>query len=191
MRITSTSRRVIAFGVGAVGFSLIEYLHHRYGGHVKGWGKALYISHQRHHGDPPEGGVTYREKLRQRFPLVLKASAGISATLFPVLGRSTTTWMMAGLLGGYAYSEWFHHTMHHRAPRNEVERWMWRYHYIHHFENSKVNFGFTSPFWDYVFGTAAMKSDVTVPANKIPDWPADIPGFYVESKRHHQTDSSR
>lgn len=189
MRSGSISQRVVAFGAGVVGFSLIEYLHHRYGGHVKGWGNALYVSHQRHHGDPPEGGVTYREKLIQRFPLVFKASAGISAALLPVLGPRTSRWAMAGILSGYAYSEWFHHTMHHRAPRNAAEQWMWRYHYIHHFEDSKVNFGFSSPLWDYVFGTATMKSDVTVPANKIPTWPNDIPGFHVESKRGKGSDS--
>lgn len=188
MRNLSISQRVVALGAGVVGYSLIEYVHHRYGGHVKGLANALYVPHQRHHGDPPEGGVTYREKLRQRLPLVFKASAGISATLLPVFGRSTTGWVVAGILGGYAYSEWFHHTMHHRAPRNAAEQWMWRYHYIHHFENSKVNYGFTSPLWDYVFGSAAMKSNVTVPVGKIPDWPADIPGFHVESKRHEQTD---
>ncbi len=173
------------FAAGVLTFSLIEYVHHRDGGHFKKMGEEVFRSHQNHHLDPMEGGVSFPEKLRQRAPLVGKVGAAMGAVLTPVMGTRRAGWFLGGVVAGYTYSEWFHHTMHHRAPQNPTEEWLWRYHYIHHFRDSKVNYGFTSPLWDYAFGTARQDEEVTVPKSKIPEsWPEEsVPGIRVRGKK--------
>lgn len=167
------------FLFGAFTTSLVEYVHHRHGGHLHRFGARLQESHQAHHRDPMEGGVKYVEKIRQRLPLVLVLSAlfyGVFALLFGLVGAGVA---VAGMIAFYLYSEGFHHTMHHRAPHGRVERWMWRHHYYHHFVDPKANFGFTSPLWDYVLGTRADRPEILVPADRIPDWPEEVPGIRV------------
>ena len=179
-----TVENTALLALGVLGYSYVEYAHHVYGGHHKKMGEELYRSHQNHHLDPMEGGVSFPEKLRQRAPLVGKAAAAMAAGLGPLMGARRTGWFMAGMLGVYVYSEWFHHTMHHRGPQNAFEDFMWRYHYIHHFRDSKKNIGFTSPLWDFVMGTADTESPVAVPKSKIPkNWPRDVAGIEVREKK--------
>ena len=40
-----------------------------------------------------------------------------------------------------------------------------------------MNYGFTSPLWDFAFGTVSLDATVTVPKSKVPlPWP-DIPSI--------------
>ena len=165
-----------SFVLGGFVFSFIEYAHHRYGGHSGAMGSRIRASHKAHHRDPMEGGVTYPTKLRQRIPLVALGSAIVGLIALPA-GVIHSACVTGGAIAAYAYSEWFHHRMHHRAPRNRFERWMWRYHYVHHFRDPRTNYGFTSPLWDFVLGTARVERSVRVPASRIPEWNEAIPGF--------------
>jgi dihydroceramide fatty acyl 2-hydroxylase len=139
---------------GVLGMSFIEYAHHRWGGHATWMGRRVLESHGAHHRDPREGGVTYAQKLRQRLPLVVGVTSVLVAALWPAAGGAHAGRIALGLLGGYAYTEWYHHRMHHRAARGRFGRWMRRHHYVHHFVDARVNFGFTTPLWDWLLGTA-------------------------------------
>jgi sterol desaturase/sphingolipid hydroxylase (fatty acid hydroxylase superfamily) len=168
-------------GLGVLAFSLVEYLHHRIGGHRKRLG-SLYVSHQRHHGDPTEGGVTYGEKVRQRAPLVIGVLGVIGAGTIAFVGIARGAPFLGGMLAGYLFSEWYHHRMHHRPPTTRVGAWLRRYHYVHHFVDTRANFGFTTPLWDYVFGTARVMDRVTVSARKAAGGVVDTPGVEVISR---------
>jgi sterol desaturase/sphingolipid hydroxylase (fatty acid hydroxylase superfamily) len=160
---------VVLFGCGLLVFSLIEYVHHRWGGHTKVLGAMLFNGHQDHHVDPHEAGKSYRDKLLHRLPLVLVLSCCLAVFFSVFLGGYRGWVVLGGIIVGYLYSEWFHHRMHHKLPSNSVERWLWRVHYIHHFSTTKKNYGFTSPIWDIIFGTYQHpSSNVPVPNSKVP-----------------------
>jgi sterol desaturase/sphingolipid hydroxylase (fatty acid hydroxylase superfamily) len=173
---------VAAVAFGVLTFTLVEYVHHRHGGHLRRLGQRLLDSHRLHHRDPREGGVTYGQKLRQRLPLVAAITPVFALAFWAALGVTSGAFATFGLVVGYLYSEWFHHRMHHRIPRGRVARWLWQHHYLHHLDG-KCNFGFTSPLWDYVFGTHERVDLVPIPVRWFPEWPDGIAGFLVMGRR--------
>jgi len=166
-----------SFLLGILIASLLEYIHHRFAGHAKRIRTKIYFEHHFHHGDPQEGGVTYREKLADRLPLVVVLLSFIALGLAPFLEWSSVGAVIAGSVAGYLYLEWIHHRMHHRLPSSAIGRWLWRYHYTHHFTSARVNFGFTSPLWDLVFRTYRRSEVVDFPRAKAPSGIAEMPGF--------------
>ena len=173
----------LAAALGAVGLSLIEYLHHRVGGHPSHLGQRLKESHLAHHRDPREGGVALATKYRQRLPLAAKVVAGIATTTFLAFDGPIALAVSTGAVLGYLYSEAYHHHMHHRPPRTRIGAWLRRYHYVHHFVNPRVNFGFTSPIWDVVFGTYQAAQTVTIPHDRVPDDLDPGMGFVLRERR--------
>jgi sterol desaturase/sphingolipid hydroxylase (fatty acid hydroxylase superfamily) len=171
-------------GAGLFAFTFLEYAHHRWGGHTRALGRRLLASHREHHRDPIEGGVSYPTKLRQRAPLVGGLSLVFALALAPALGLGGAGFVVAGLLAGYLYSEWFHHRMHHAAPRGPVGRYLWRHHYVHHFVDATKNYGFTSPLWDLLLFTYRSEAELTLPARLLcASWPEGVPGFHVRGRR--------
>ena len=168
---------MLYFAAGVLGFTFIEYVHHRHGGHLRWMGEKVVSSHRAHHIDPLDGGATYLDKLRYRAPLVCGVCLVLGVPLVLALGGRDGGLVSAGLLAGYAYSEWFHNRMHQRAPRSRVGRWMWRFHYVHHYIDTDVNFGFSTPLWDYVFRTARTYDEVPVPHVMAPPDMVDGAGF--------------
>lgn len=168
---------------GAVALSLIEYVHHRVGGHTTRLGARLRDAHQAHHRDPREGGVALRTKYRQRLPLVTGVGAVIAATTWLFFDGPIAGAVLAGAVLGYLYSEGYHHHMHHRAPRTRVGAWLRRYHYVHHFVNPKVNYGFTSPVWDVVFGTFHVAETVALPQDRVPEELDPGMGFVLRERK--------
>lgn len=174
---------ILAASSGAVTLSLIEYLHHRVGGHTVRLGERLREAHQAHHRDPQEGGVALRTKYRQRLPLVAGVGSMIAGASWLVFDGPIAAAVLTGSVLGYLYSEGYHHHMHHRAPHTRVGAWLRRHHYVHHFVDTKVNYGFTSPVWDLVFGTYKAAETVTLPPDRVP---ADLDpgmGFVLRERR--------
>ncbi|MEM7151931.1 MAG: sterol desaturase family protein [Myxococcota bacterium] len=165
------------WALGVLGFTFIEYVHHRHGGHLRKMGPRVLSSHRDHHADPLDGGATYVDKLRYRAPLVLGVLVVLAVPALALLGAWAGSWLSAGLLSGYLYSEWFHNRMHHVPPRGPWARFMARYHYVHHFVDPSVNYGFTSPLWDFVFGTAKLEAKVSVPRTMAPRGMTERDGF--------------
>lgn len=63
------------------------------------------------------------------------------------------TW--SGVLLGYVAYDMLHYAEHHFVVSgNGVLRFLKAYHMKHHFKYPLLGFGVSSPFWDYVFGTA-------------------------------------
>jgi cyclopropane-fatty-acyl-phospholipid synthase len=133
-------------GAGLAGWSLVEYLLHRFVLHgvppFKGW-------HAQHHQHPTA---------LLGAPLVL--SAGLIATL---------VWLPAWLLGGpwragaltlglstgYLAYGLMHHFTHHGRLGNAWLARKRRWHAMHHARQRQPGcYGVTSPLWDHVFGSA-------------------------------------
>lgn len=119
------------FIAGLLLWSFLEYLIHRWIGHV--WNTRLRLRHLEHHADP----LDYRyEPLWTLIGLIL-ITAGYTSALWVACAA-------AGTFLGYSYYEWRHQRLH-------VSR-QWSYHTRHH-AHPRCNFGVTTTLWDRAFGT--------------------------------------
>jgi sterol desaturase/sphingolipid hydroxylase (fatty acid hydroxylase superfamily) len=166
-------------GWGATGFALtplLEYAWHAWVAHGRRPHESR-ESHLLHHRTVAEVIDPWVE-MRQNVPLVGKTLLAIGLCTAPFLGLTRTLPFAAGLLGGYVFITWSHARMHRRPPQGRFEEWMWRFHFHHHYQNPRVNFGLTSPLLDFLFGTVEQPDEVEVPEGAAPAWlTSDRPGF--------------
>lgn len=138
------------FGIGAITFTLIEYLTHRYifhmGTFTKWREKFQYTVHGVHHEYPKD-----KERLAMPPLLSITISTLLLLLLRLVLGDYTFAFL-PGFLVGYAYYLSIHYIVHVYQPPKNMFRVLWVNHAIHHYKDGEY-FGVTSPLWDHVFGT--------------------------------------
>lgn len=143
----------VAFLVGVLEWSLIEYVNHRFLYHWRPRNhrlrEALDSLHAHHHRNPYQlTGVVA--------PLTLSIPFAIGNLL--LLYALLDDWVLAGQVNagfgaGYLVYECTHYATHMALLRGEPwPRWA-GYHLAHHFENAKTRFGVTNTFWDHVFFT--------------------------------------
>ena len=135
----------IAFLVGLVGWTFIEYIMHRYVLH-----HLTYIKdqHAKHHDDQKAlfGTPTWLSLL-----VMLVLASGPAVTYVGLeLGAAFTAGLMLGYLG-YTLA---HYTIHHwnARPGSYLFRLKQR-HALHHHYDDLGNFGVSIGIWDYVFRT--------------------------------------
>lgn len=141
--------------IGIAGWSLIEYLLHRFVLHgvqpFQGW-------HAEHHQRPAALICA---------PTILSAVLILTLVFLPVLLVSTL-WracaLTLGVLAGYLGYAVVHHATHHW--RSEQSAWLRkrkRWHARHHQARTPACFGVTSGFWDHVFGSATQPAPPPAP----------------------------
>lgn len=142
---------------GFLGFTLLEYLIHRYLFHfpAKGerLGKLIFKIHGVHHRYPLDMSK-YKSPYYSR-PL----GVVLGFFLFHFLTGPTVYGWFPGFLLGYAFYLLMHFIVHY-CPR--PKNWfgiVWIHHDIHHDINSKSAYGVSSPLWDLIIGTNPGKSD--------------------------------
>jgi sterol desaturase/sphingolipid hydroxylase (fatty acid hydroxylase superfamily) len=132
---------------GLAGWSLIEYLLHRFVLHgvqpFRGW-------HAEHHQRPTALICA---------PTILSAVLILTLVFLPAL-LASTLWrasaLTLGVLAGYLGYAVVHHATHHWRADNAWLRHRKRWHARHHHAATPVCFGVTSGFWDHVFGSATQ-----------------------------------
>jgi sterol desaturase/sphingolipid hydroxylase (fatty acid hydroxylase superfamily) len=127
-------------------FSLIEYAVHRWLLHDLR--SALYYLHDAHHNDP-------RKTSAFLFPTGLLVFMSAWCLLTWGLHFAQASYFLMGLSGGYFYFDTLHHIEHTTRINQLPFRWLkksWAFHSVHH-RIDQGNFGVTTSFWDYVFGT--------------------------------------
>lgn len=133
---------------GLAAWTLIEYLLHRFVFHHA---PLLARLHENHHQNPEDLIGT---------PAWVSVSLSVVAVALPcwaVLGLDLATAATAGMATGYLYYVFIHHAIHHWQPRPGSYLYrVRRRHALHHHFNDAGNFGVSTGFWDYVFGTALV-----------------------------------
>jgi sterol desaturase/sphingolipid hydroxylase (fatty acid hydroxylase superfamily) len=131
--------------IGFAAWTLFEYLLHRYVLHRV---PILHDMHEVHHADPAAfvGTPSWASSL---FFLI-----GALLPLWWGLGFPFASALTAGLMFGYLCYVGVHHATHHwrLMPGSFLYRWRHR-HARHHFAEAEGNYGVTTDFWDWVFGT--------------------------------------
>jgi dihydroceramide fatty acyl 2-hydroxylase len=91
-------------------------------------------------------------------PIVtIPLAAGFVALFFLGLGTGLGSAAAAGFIFGYLQYDMVHYALHHARPRSRVGRLLHELHMRHHFEDDERCFGVSAPWWDKVFGTAAVR----------------------------------
>jgi 4-hydroxysphinganine ceramide fatty acyl 2-hydroxylase len=143
------------FALGIAGWSLTEYLLHRFVFHFEPdgkWGRRLhFIIHGVHH-DFPHDPMRLVMPPSVSIPLAIVFWFGFRALLGPAWALPA----FAGFLLGYLIYDMAHYHMHHHRSKNWLSLALRRYHYRHHFQQSDRGFGVTSPVWDRVFRTSPI-----------------------------------
>jgi len=141
------------FAIGLFGWTLLEYLIHRFSFHYTPHGRVgmfyAYMIHGVHHAFP-------EDDRRWLVPPVI--SAAISAAIFLILRRLfgvNSPPIFAGGLMGYLLYDLSHYAMHRGPSRFEFFNRLRRRHLQHHYATPERWFGVSTPLWDYVFRTTA------------------------------------
>lgn len=169
---------VIAVVLGACGWSVSEYVLHRFAGHGpirKREGRLWFLSpkavivlfneeHIAHHRDPTYFAPGWKKAIAT---VALLPVIGGLATL--AVGLELGLAFGAGFAFTYLAYEWLHRRVHTHAPANAWFAWM-RRHHLHHHVSPKVNHGVTSPVWDLAFKTHVVAEPVSLNHKIAPAW---------------------
>lgn len=138
-------RWLAAVIIGAAAWTLVEYIIHRFILH-----HVVFIRdmHDQHHRSPTELIDT---------PIWLSLLFMFAGVLLPfwwLFGFGPAAGFTIGMTLGYLIYGLMHHAMHHWRIRHGTYLYRAkRRHAQHHASTDEGNYGVSSPFWDYVFGT--------------------------------------
>jgi sterol desaturase/sphingolipid hydroxylase (fatty acid hydroxylase superfamily) len=176
---------LLSFIFGVLGWTLTEYIMHRFLAHHGKPRGRFGREHLAHHAQPAQF-TPLRVKLLMAIPI----STSIFGTAWISLGPWLGTIFTVGFLGAYLGYEVLHWSLHIFPPRTAFGRWARRHHFTHHFQNAKANHGVTSSLWDHVFNTFVPSASVRIPARFTPEWLTDHTGaiqpqFQSQFSVHH------
>lgn len=162
----------VAALLGALSWTFLEYVIHRWLGHDKRFRKNPFaVEHIRHHSQGDYFAPSWK-----------KLGAGAAAALLVgvpavgLLGYVTGLAFTGGLLGFYAAYEVLHRLEHVTGGVGPYARWARRHHFTHHFVDARWNHGVTTPLWDHVFGTYKAPTTIRVPPRLCMQWLKDERG---------------
>lgn len=161
--ITHTSLAVwltaVMFLLGALAFTWVEYITHRYvfhmGTYTKLREKIQYTVHGVHHEFPKD-----KERLAMP-PLLSITIATLLLLLFRLVMGDLAFSFLPGFLSGYALYLSVHYMVHVYQPPKNFLKVLWINHSVHHYKHGEYVFGVSSPLWDYIYGTMKEKKKHT------------------------------
>ncbi|HMV67066.1 MAG TPA: sterol desaturase family protein [Myxococcota bacterium] len=156
---------IIAVVAGVVGWTLAEYLLHRFLGHGPFTRIPFAREHLEHHRQR-EWFAPWRSKLQ----LAVVVLGALTMLGVPLVGLPLAFTFVGSFVATYLGYEALHRDLHVRAPRTALGRFLRRHHMLHHHMDPRVNHGVTSPVWDVVARTLRPSPRVRVPASKAPWW---------------------
>jgi hypothetical protein len=163
----------LLFAGGALFWSLLEYVIHRFVFHPPQWveeetravtaslapGEAVipalptwrhrfyFLVHGVHHDYPNDSGRLVMP------PSVSIPLAVVFYFLFQWAIGPLTPAAFAGLVSGYLVYDTTHYLTHHSAGKTSLGRYQKKRHFRHHYYDSTRNYGVSSPLWDLIWGT--------------------------------------
>ena len=181
---------VMAFTLGATGWSFSEYALHRWVGHGPRKDVEFAREHLTHHAQRLYFTPTWK-KITMALPVL-----GTMAVVAGALAGTTGVAGVAGYAVAYAGYEWLHRRLHTHAPRGPVSRFLRRHHFAHHFNGPQTNHGVTSPVWDLVFRTWRDPGVIRVPEKHAMPWLIDeatgeVFEAYAQDYRVHRAKRER
>jgi len=144
------------FLFGLLVWSFTEYMLHRFIFHFvpkSDWGKRIHFMFHGVHHDYPNDSTRLVMP-----PVVSIPLATFFYMLFiNILGAHYLPPFYAGFILGYLAYDLTHYAVHHFSLHGRIGLFLKQQHMRHHYLDPENNFGVSSPFWDFVFGTFARK----------------------------------
>jgi 4-hydroxysphinganine ceramide fatty acyl 2-hydroxylase len=176
---------ITAFITGMVLWTFLEYVMHRFLGHVHKGKNFFKSEHLQHHARYNYFAPAYKKAL-----LALVVNSILFALLQLVTTPAVAIMFLLGFSGMYMLYEATHYRFHVRGPIAQPFIVLRKHHFYHHFHNPKKNHGVTTRFWDRVFGTFVPVEKVRVPRQMAMQWlleeeevkPIYTPHFYLTVK---------
>ena len=161
-------KQFIYIFLGALSWTLCEYILHRFIGHSKTHLGGFTREHRDHHksGD-------YFMPLHQKIWITFKVIGSLACVSSLLLGLSLGVSYTLGFGLCFAIYEVLHKRAHTHPPQNRYGRWLRRHHFTHHFSAPRKNFGVTTPLWDLIFFTYTPAGQIRLPAKKAMAWLVD------------------
>lgn len=162
---------LVAAGLGALSWTLLEYLLHRFvfhGASAKSLGAR---EHRRHHAQ-----VDYFAPWWQKALAGVVATAVVLPLAIAAQGAAIGLSFTGGFISMYLLYEILHRRAHTHPPTGPYGRWRRRNHFAHHFVDPRRGQGVTTPIWDWVFGTRLAVETVRVPRRLAMSWLVDSTG---------------
>jgi sterol desaturase/sphingolipid hydroxylase (fatty acid hydroxylase superfamily) len=155
---------------GVLTWTLLEYVIHRFLGHHRALVRRspFGIEHTAHHSKGDYFAATWKKAGAAVVVLGIMTPLAISG-----LGLGVGLVYSVSFVSFYLVYEWLHRRLHTAEGIGPYGRWARRHHFFHHFHDPSKNHGVTSPLWDWVFGTAATASTITVPEKLAMRWLVD------------------
>jgi len=155
--------------LGALTWTLLEYVIHRWAGHGRRFRKNPFgVEHVRHHVEGNYFAPSWKKLI-----IAAVVTAILCGPAIAVAGTGPGVAWVAGLIGFYGVYEVLHRREHTHPGFGPYGRWARRHHFHHHFVDARKNHGVTSPIWDFVFGTYQRPSTITVPPKLCMSWLKD------------------
>jgi len=158
----------LVFLLGVLCWTLIEYILHRFLGHVHKGKNFFKTEHVQHHAKFSYFAPAYKKAV---------SAAVVFSLSYLLLSLFAPTLMvlsfLIGLYGMYAIYELTHFRFHAKDPVAMPFVILRKHHFYHHFHNPKTNFGVTSRFWDKIFGTFKPVEKVRIPQKMAMQWLLD------------------
>lgn len=154
--------------IGIILWPLLEYLLHRFSGHVYRMPAIFFNEHKAHHAKKDYFAPTWKKAL--------------SAVIFlGILTSLNLFWLKtfeafifsAGFVGMYLFYEYMHYQFHITEPKTKFGLKLRKHHFYHHFHNSSVNHGVTTTIFDKVFKTEIIAKTISVPRRYAMTWLLD------------------
>jgi sterol desaturase/sphingolipid hydroxylase (fatty acid hydroxylase superfamily) len=143
-----------------LGYTLYEYLMHRFVFHGSYAPDLMREGHSTHHRMP-------EARLAQPFFASGLHGAAVLIVVMPILGPVLGS-LFLGVSGlGYLAYGTVHHLTHAGGDRSRLVRWLHDVHEVHHLQPGR-NFGVTTPLWDVVFGTWSSPRALVKPRSGRP-----------------------
>jgi hypothetical protein len=163
MQISSAS--LLAFGLGALGWTLAEYALHRFVFHGASATRLGAKEHRRHHAQ-----VDYFAPWWQKGLATLGAAASMLVRAVIATDVAIGLSFTAGFIATYLLYEVLHRRAHTHPPTGPYGSWRRRNHFVHHFVDPRRGQGVTTPVWDWVFRTGIPFVRVPVPRRLAMPW---------------------
>lgn len=165
-----SAQLLLWFVLGALFWTFLEYVIHRWLGHVHR--KNIFgAEHTQHHsvGD-------YFSPWWKKAGAAAAVTATVIGPAIVAFGTYGGIAFTSGLISFYLTYEVLHRLEHTWPGVGPYARWARRHHFHHHFVNPSANHGVTSPIWDFVFGTYEKPTEIHVPERLAMRWLVDDDG---------------
>ena len=168
----------VAAFLGAFTWTFLEYVLHRFLGHVKGARKNPFgKEHVRHHAEGDYFAPSWK-----KLAIALAFTGLLCAPAVAIAGAARGVAYVLGLMSFYGAYEVLHRLLHVSEGIGPYGRWARRHHFHHHFVDPRTNHGVTSPLWDVVFGAYRKPSVIKVPPRLRMRWlERGVPEAYADT----------